>query len=319
MPAKNVELYIAECLESILCQTYENWELIVVNDHSTDRTKLILQEYALNDSRIAVMDNEGEGIIDALKLAFENCKGEFVTRMDSDDRMSEHKIEKLIGALIEKGKGHVATGYVKYFSEDELGDGYKKYESWLNGLTEQESNYSEIYKECVIASPCWMVHREDLLKVGGFDGPYPEDYDLCFRFRNNNLKIIGIQEILHYWRDYKNRTSRTDDNYADNSFIDLKVTHFVQQDLKKGGLLVLWGAGRKGKMIAKKLLSLNVGFHWVCDNQNKIGHNIYGKILQEFNTKLSSKKPQVIVAVAQAGAQQIISSNIESCESFYFC
>jgi len=319
MPAKNVEAYIAECLESVLEQSYDNWELIVVNDNSDDLTKLILQEYALNDSRIAVIDNEGSGIIDALQLAFQNCEGDYITRMDSDDKMAPQKIEKLVNALLKNSAGHVATGYVKYFSENELGNGYKKYESWLNKLTESENNYSEIYKECVIASPCWMTYRDDFIKVGGFDGPYPEDYDLCFRFRNNNLKVIGLKEVLHYWRDYDNRTSRTDSNYADNSFMDLKVHHFIKQDLDSKKELVLWGAGKKGKTIAQKLIDSNIDFMWVCDNVNKIGHNIYGKTLLEFNDSLLSSESQVIVAVAQKGAQEAIALKLLDCESYYFC
>lgn len=319
MPAKNVEPYIAECIESIIDQTYENWELIIVDDHSDDRTKLIIQEYALNDSRIAVISNEGEGIIDALKLAFSNCLGDFITRMDSDDRMAPHKLERLVGALLENGKGNIATGYVQYFSETALGDGYKKYESWLNDLTAREDNFSEIYKECVIASPCWMVHREDLIKVGGFYGPYPEDYDLCFRFRNDGLKVVGIHEVLHFWRDYANRTSRTDINYADNSFLDLKIKHFLAHDYNSEKKLVLWGAGKKGKALAQKLLESNIDFSWICDNPNKIGHNIYGKILKSHEIKMLDSNSQIIVGVAQKGAQNEIADKLESCQAFYFC
>jgi len=319
MPAKNVETYIGECIESILAQTYENWELLIVNDHSSDSTKLILLEYALNDSRIGVLDNSGSGIIDALQLAFENCIGDYITRMDSDDKMSHHKLEKLISPLIESGNEHVSTGLVEYFSDDGLGEGYMKYESWLNNLTREQKNYSEIYKECVIASPCWMVHRDDLIKVGGFVGPYPEDYDLCFRFRNNGLKVIGVSEVLHYWRDYDSRTSRVDSNYADNSFIQLKVYHFVNQDFDEDKKLILWGAGKKGKSIAKSLIEYEVEFDWVCDNSKKIGHNIYGKILLDVKDIQLLNDVQYIVGIAQKGAIEVIKSKLKGGEVFYFC
>ena len=87
----------------------------------------------------------------------------------------------------------MATGLVKYFSETTLGDGYQKYEQWLNQLTLENRNFEDIYKECVIPSPAWMCHRDDLDNCGGFaQQQYPEDYDLCFRFYKNKLKYDFI-------------------------------------------------------------------------------------------------------------------------------
>jgi hypothetical protein len=131
--------------------------------------------------------------------------------------------------------------------------------------------------------------------------------------------VIGLKEVLHYWRDYDNRTSRTDNNYADNSFMDLKVHHFIKQDLDSSKTLILWGAGKKGKNVAQKLIASKIDFNWVCDNSNKIGHNIYGKTLLEFNEDLLLSESQVIVAVAQKGAQAEIALKVLDCESYYFC
>ena len=86
--------------------------------------------------------------------------------MDSDDIMPIHKIKALKTNLIIHGEGHIATGLVKYISENELGEGFQKYENWLNTLTREGANFSEIYKECVIPSPCWMVYRNDLIELG---------------------------------------------------------------------------------------------------------------------------------------------------------
>ena len=63
-----------------------------------------------------------------------------------------------------------------------------KYEKWINGLTLTGNNYTEIYKECVIPSPCWLIHRNDFENCDGFEpNIYPEDYDLTFRFYKANL------------------------------------------------------------------------------------------------------------------------------------
>ena len=117
-----------------------------------------------------------------LKFAYSKSKGNYITRMDSDDIMVPEKLELMVNALQKSGDGHIALGQVSYFSKDGISDGYYSYEKWLNKLTRAGSNYSEIYKECVIPSPCWMVSRKDFDLCGGFNSDiYPEDYDLAFR------------------------------------------------------------------------------------------------------------------------------------------
>ena len=134
-PVKNGAQFLVECLDSIVNQTHQNWELLIVNDSSTDETQSILEEYAQQDNRIVVSQNKGKGIIDALITGYEKSAGEFITRMDADDIMTPNKLELLTKKLIEKGKGYLATGFVNYFSETELGQGYFNYQEWLNGLS----------------------------------------------------------------------------------------------------------------------------------------------------------------------------------------
>lgn len=299
IPAKNAGKYLHDCLNSIIEQTETNWECIVVNDNSTDDTLAIFEAFAARDERFTVLSNPKSGVITALQLAFAKCSGELIHRMDADDIMPTHKLTTLKQLLIENGKGHVATGKVKYFSETTLGDGYKRYEAWLNRLTATGSNFSELYRECVIASPCWMVYRSDFEKCGGFDSDiYPEDYDLVFRFYEVGLKCLPCDEVLHLWRDYSVRSSRTSDLYADNRFLDIKCFYFLKLNFDESRPLIIWGAGRKGKAIAKYLIDKNISFNWLCNNPKKIGKDIYGVLMQPENYLETLDKPQVIVAVA---------------------
>ena len=270
IPVRNGEQFLEECLVSILNQSFENWELIVVNDHSTDKTEEVLKEYALKDNRICCYNNTGKGIIAALQLAYSKSSGELVTRMDADDIMAPHKIESMVNRLIERGKGYVAVGLIEYFAENGVGEGYFYYQEWLNGLTLRGNNFDEIYKECVIPSPCWMMHRVDFEIIGCFDSEiYPEDYDLVFRMFKHGLKIASVNQVIHHWRDYSTRTSRTDPHYSDNFFLPLKMKYFfeIHHDAKRP--LVIWGAGKKAKELAQKLIENNVEFDWATNNLNK--------------------------------------------------
>jgi len=307
IPFRNTEGFLSECLDSIVEQTYLNWEVIAINDHSTDNSQKVVEGFSKKDKRIKSYQNSGKGIIEALRLAYAKSKGKLITRMDSDDIMTPNKLMVSAQALFKFGKGHLAVGQVKYFSDRGIGDGYARYEKWLNELTKKGRNYSGIYKECVIPSPCWMTFREDFDLCGAFEPDrYPEDYDLAFRFREQGLKCIPCEQVLHYWRDYDNRTSRTSEHYAQNYFFDLKLFYFLKLDFDQMRPLVIWGAGTKGKTTAKTLLEEQIEFTWICDNPNKIGKSIYGVEMKPFEFLSQMENPQSIITVANEEAQNVI-------------
>jgi len=307
IPFKNTEAYLTECLDSILAQTYTNWQVIAINDHATDNSLKLVQSYADKDSRIQVYTNTNTGIIAALRLAYEKSTGDFITRMDSDDIMQLNRLAHMRDALLKEGKKHLAVGQVRYFSEHGISDGYSRYEKWLNKLTASGENYSEIYKECVIPSPCWMVCKTDFEACGAFKSDrYPEDYDLAFRFYKHGLKVIPCNEVLLLWRDYTTRTSRTHEHYAENYFLDIKLYYFLMLEYDTSRTLAVWGAGFKGKKIAKLLISKKIDFVWLCDNPKKIGVKIYEQELFHFSKLKEFKNPQSIITVANSQAQSEI-------------
>jgi len=324
MPVKNTADFLSDCLNSIIQQTEQHWELLAVNDHSSDDSLAILNQFAAKDSRIKVLNNNGVGIIDALSLAYKHSTGQLITRMDSDDMMLPNKLAILKKQLVEKGESYLSTGLVQYFSANELGNGYLKYQDWLNEMTMTGTNFQDIYKECVIPSPCWMVHRTDLEKCAAFrPDRYPEDYDLCFRFYENGFKVIPNDKVLHQWRDYPDRTSRTDKNYADNRFLDLKIHYFLKLEKDKKRPLVIWGAGKKGKWIARQLIAQKVDFQWICNNDKKIGRDIYGQLLLPFNAIKKMNQPQLIISVAGEVPQKEIlyyldKEDLRKGEDFFF-
>ena len=326
IPFKNTANFLKECLQSILSQTYQNWEVIAVDDHSSDQSLAIVASFIEQDARIQVQKNKGDGIIPALQTAYVHSKGELITRMDSDDMMTPNKLQIMVQSLLENGKGHLAVGQVKYFSDRGISNGYQRYEKWLNQLTKDGNNYNEIYKECVIPSPCWMVYREDLNTVGAFNSNrYPEDYDLAFRFYENQLKCISCTQILHHWRDYDTRTSRTSEHYAQNYFLDIKLHYFLKLEYDAKRPLVIWGGGKKGKTLAMLLITKEINFHWICDNQKKIGKEIYGKQMLHYTALVGLENAQSIITVANEDAQVVIRSYLKKLEMismnnyFFFC
>ncbi len=314
MAAKDTASYLEDCLDSILAQTYTNWELIAINDHSSDATPEILDEYARRDTRIRVFHSERTKLIPTLKYGYQFAKGELINRMDSDDKMPVDKLENLVAEWLKYGRGTVIAGGTKHFvDEGEVGGGFLRYEEWLNQIARDNRHYEEIYQECVIPSHCWIVHKGDFDLVDAFNPEvYPEDYDLCFRFYKHRLKVIGIDKVLHHWRDRSDRISRTWEEYKDNRYFDLKLRYFYELDRDQSRPLVLWGTGRNGKDMARLLQGRDDTFHWVSDSERKIGVDIYGVITESFKTITDIQKPQIMIVVASPVGKQEIKEQLKT-------
>jgi hypothetical protein len=136
------------------------------------------------------MRNPEKGVIPALRLALQHSSGELITRMDADDIMAPQKLERMHTLLVAHGPGHLSAGLVEYFADAELGEGYARYGVWINKVNLEGRQWEEIYRDCPIPAPCWLVYREDLLRAGAFEPDIkPEDYDLIFRFRQIGLQL----------------------------------------------------------------------------------------------------------------------------------
>ena len=143
--------YFEDCLKSIINQTYVKLQILLINDDSDDESLELAKKMRDRDSRIEILNNKGNGIIDAINTGVEMSKGKFITRMDADDIMSPEKIKVLRNLLIKNGYKYISIGCVSYFSSNKkMEDGYLRYAKWLNKLTKNSENYKDIFKECTI-------------------------------------------------------------------------------------------------------------------------------------------------------------------------
>lgn len=110
IPVYNYEKYVAKCIESVINQTYKNVEIIAVDDGSTDRSGIILDEYAQKDNRLHVIHKENGGIGSAIKTAIENANGEYIAFLDSDDYMDLDAYEKLVDVALKNDADIVMFG-----------------------------------------------------------------------------------------------------------------------------------------------------------------------------------------------------------------
>ena len=298
MPVYNAGSYLAECLQSIIDQDHERWQLVAVDDQSTDDSRAILKQFAASDHRITVLHGTRKGIIPSLQLAYSHTTGDYITRMDADDIMERHKLSSLL-AVLENSDADVAVGKVQYFSTGkELADGYTRYATWLNSLIDANNHFDHVYKECVVPSPCWLMSRSTLDEIGAFQSDrYPEDYDLVFRMYAADLVVRGVENVLHLWRDHDSRASRCDENYTDQAFLPLKLHYFTLLEPVSDYDVLLWGAGSAGKAVAKLLNQRGLKYRWVTDNEKKIGKHIYDVQIESDSVLTDIRNHLIITAI----------------------
>lgn len=114
VPVYNSEKYISKCIESILNQTYRDFELLIINDGSIDSSEKIIETYMIKDNRIKYFKQKNAGPSSARNIGIENSKGEFILFIDSDDTIDEGYIEKLLTAMVNNNMDIVCCGYIDY-------------------------------------------------------------------------------------------------------------------------------------------------------------------------------------------------------------
>ena len=278
-------------------QDYEHWECRVVDDHSTDESAALVQSFAERDARIFLHNNAGMGIIDALQTGMAYTQGNAISRFDADDVMPEGRLELLAQALQESKPGTVVTGMVQYFAEYPITPGYQRYENWLNTVNKEGKHRQNMYRECVIASPNWLLRRDDFERAGGFANlEYPEDYDVTLRWYAAGYAFKVLPEVTLLWREHSMRTSRNAAEYKQKAFFELKIKRFLQ--IEKGEVpLVLWGTGQKGKLAAKILRRHQVSFYWIGQHPEKYPHGLHEVPVYSHQKIAELTMPQVLVAV----------------------
>ena len=198
IPCYNVEKYLAECLDSVLGQSFEDFEAICVNDGSSDKTADILAQYAAKDKRIRVITQENKGVVFSRNRAIREAKGKYIFPLDGDDMIEPSCLEKLY-QVIQEGKGDIISCRVLLFGE-------KQGEMSLREPTILNMSCSN----CLVNAA--LFRKSDFDRCGGYDEEFfagLEDYDLWLNMiLRHGLKAYRVPEILFFYRMKTKNESR---------------------------------------------------------------------------------------------------------------
>lgn len=247
IPNYNARATLSEALESVLCQTWRNLDVVVVEDGSTDGSLAAAQRYAREDPRVRVLARAHQGIVAALQRGCEAAQGSFIARMDADDIAHPERIARQMDFMRENPRVALCGARVHMFGPS-AGSGRKRYERWINSLCEHEAMTRELFVECPIPHPVFLIRRRAYDEVGGYmDQGWPEDYDLVMRLWRGGHELGKIPETLLSWRDTPARLSMRDDRYSAYQFRRLKRHYLFQSYLRGQRRFIQCGAGTVGK------------------------------------------------------------------------
>jgi glycosyltransferase involved in cell wall biosynthesis len=271
LPVRDEERYLAECLESLSAQTLENFEVIVVDDGSTDASGAIAAEHARGDPRFRLVRQEPAGMVAASERARGEARAPLIARMDADDVALPERLELQVAAIEEDGLAAVG-GRVEYFPDPT--DGMRAYAGWLNSLVTVEAALRDLWIECPLPGP-GLAARAELVSYR--DRGWPEDYDLVLRIWERGGRFRNVDTLVHRWRDHPERLTRTEPAYTLDAFRRCKV-HFLRRTLLADGRAgVVWGAGPTGKAFARELLAAGTPLAaFVEVDPRKLGKRIHG-------------------------------------------
>lgn len=197
VPVYNSEKYLKKCIDSIICQTYKNLQIIIVNDGSTDNSSKIISKY--NDKRIEIIDKENGGLSDARNYGMKFAKGKYITFIDSDDIVSINMIEIMYHDIINNKAEIAECQYFRFFYENELIETTNKNKKEIVLSCKQECmEILNARKKSMVCGRLFLTSLWDEIEFP--KGKYFEDQFTFYKILLKTNKIVEEKTPLYYYR-----------------------------------------------------------------------------------------------------------------------
>ena len=279
LPAYNECELLGQAVESILRQTEDNLEVIVVDDGSTDGTGELLTRMGAEDMRVKPVRQEHAGIVAALNRGLEHVRGTYVARMDADDLSRPDRLRRQAKFLDRNPEIGLVGCEVDYLGDADINRGLALFVEWTNSLLTSEDIDLYRFVESPFIHPSVMFRRELPEALGAYrDGDFPEDYELWLRWLEGGVRMAKIEGTLLGWRERAGRLTRTDQRYSVEAFYRAKAPYlcrWLQEHNEHHPEVVVWGAGRTSRLRQRHLTDLGVRVKAYVDiDPRKIGYRI---------------------------------------------
>lgn len=252
LPVRHLRSTTATAVASLLAQTLADIEILVIGQDDIDDVMAGLP----TDPRIRGIPRLGPGIVGALNTGLRAARGRFIARMDDDDLAYPARLETQLAHLGKHPRVDIVGARVRIIDaagkRTGVGEGFRRYEHWLNALTTPDAIHDACYIECPLPHPTWLAPREVFSRLGGYrDIDGPEDHDFILRARNTGLRMSKPDPVLLDWREHPPRLTHEDPRYRREAFTRLRAQAAVSPesgfDLDRGRAVWICGTGRNAR------------------------------------------------------------------------
>ena len=317
IPVYNAAATLGSCLGSVMEQDFRDFEVVLIDDGSTDDSAAIIRESQKSDSRIKLYRTSHRGIVPALNYGIRMAEAPLIARMDGDDTLPENRISAQKGHLDQHPDTGLVSGHVAFSGDRQRNRGYALYVDWINTLNTHELISLYRFVESPLAHPSVMFRKELVHAYGGYlDGPFPEDYELWLRWLERGVRMEKVDATVLYWNDHPQRLSRVHHRYSFLNFYKIK-TPYLADWLKANNPfhpnVTVWGSGRTTRKRAAMLETSGVHIEAYIDiDPKKIGKYIAGKpVLSPDDIKTNDRR-FVVSYVGSRNARLLIASELEA-------
>jgi len=314
LPVRDGGEFLSQAVESILSQTFENLELLLIDDHSSDDAISSLDK---SDPRLKVFNCKGNGLVDACNTGFELGRGDYIARMDADDISLPERIQCQLDYLDQHPSVAISGCCVEIFSDTGIQGGLERYQAWLNSVREPGQVHQQIFIESPLPNPGLMFRKAALQQLGGYrKNQWPEDYDLLLRADAAGMHMGKPEAVLLRWREHETRLTHTDSLYDRQNFMQAKAYFLVHHRLK-GRPVIIWGAGPTGRLMFDLLTAQGgkvEGFIEV--HPRRIGGLKRGLPVWPMDKVENPGAAMLLVAVGAAGARAEIADYLHRHDRF---
>ena len=312
LPVYNDARYLTRAVASIRRQTCCDWELLLLNDGSTDGSPDLIDALARTDPRIRPVHLPHQGIAGSLNVGIRRAKGRYVARMDADDISHVQRLALQKHYLEERPDVCAVGCKIRIFPLRKASLGMVAYEAWLNSVITPEEIAREIFVESPLVHPSILVRKEVLESVNGYRSDGPEDYDLWLRLHGKGLRFAKVPRVLFWWMDRPDRATRLSPDYSREALRRCKSQHLANY-LGKKREIVLAG-NREAKHLAADLEREGLRVVGYVDvNPKRIGTVWNGKPVVGYGD-LPGRYPGCVLlsAVGSWGVRDVIRRQLQS-------
>lgn len=256
LPFRNAGDSLGAAIRSILTQTFTRFELLLIDNGSTDKGPDIAQDLARKDSRIRLFREEKVGIVPALNTGLAHARAACIARMDADDIAYPQRLAIQYQYLLDHPEIGLVASKVD-FAGSELAGGLRAYVDWSNRLVSHEQLALNRFVDAPLVHPSVMFRKQLVEAYGGYrEGDFPEDFELWLRWMEAGVGFAKIDTPLLRWQDHAQRLTRRSKRYRPESFYRIKagyLNQWLQHHNPFYPEVVIWGAGRKSRQRAALL------------------------------------------------------------------